>query len=221
MQFIMGAGLGALSFSAAMALIPSSIDLTSSLKSRLAINLLFIYPALLGLWVGWIRRSIPRAIFGFVTGIAAAGSAFIALYGTIVFVLPLRLLQAVVVVPCVLGGALSALLGTKTESWISGVPQRLVRGVIAGFVLGFTYGIIFVEVFPMSLPDYPYFKFTPYAFEDPMHTSAAWIFRLWISGTLALTISSALFLMVFCWAAGLNRTRSIGGGPSVATAAAS
>jgi hypothetical protein len=223
MLLIMGAGLGAISFSAAMALIPASIDSTHSLKWRLATNLFFIYPALLGLWVGWIRRSRPLAVFGVVFGIAAAGSAFIALHGTIVSVPPLRLHQIVVVVPCVLGGAMSALLGTKTESWISGVPQRLVRGIIAGFVLGFTYGMIFSQVFPMSLPEYPYFKFTPFPPTDPEDSpvSAAWIFRLWISGTLALTISSAVFLIVFHWSAGLNRARSVGGEPSVATEAAS
>ena len=214
---MMGAGLGAISFSAAMALIPASIDSTHSLKWRLATNLFFIYPALLGLWVGWIRRSKPWAVFGVVSGIAAAGSVFIALYGTIVSVLPLRLVQIVVVAPCVLGGAMSVLLGTKIESWMSGVPQRLVRGVIAGFVLGFTYGIIFSQAFPMSLPEYPYFKFTPFPPMDPADSSAAWIFRLWISGTLALTISSALFLMVFHRSAGLDRPRSAGGDPSVAT----
>ncbi|TWU51542.1 hypothetical protein Poly59_31340 [Rubripirellula reticaptiva] len=216
----MGAGLGAISFSAAIAMIPSSMDSTHSLKWRLATNLFLIYPALLGLWVGWIRRSKTWAVLGVVSGIAA-GSVFIALYGTIVSVLPLRLVQVVVVVPCVLGGAMSALLGTKTESWISGVPQRFVRGVIAGFALGFTYGIIFSQVFPMSLPEYPYFKFTPYPPTEPENSpvSAAWFFRLWISGTLALTISSALFLTVYHWSAGLSSARSVGCEPSVATPA--
>ena len=218
-MLIIGAGLGAISFSTAMALIPASIDSTHPLKWRLATNLFLIYPALLGLWVGWIRRSKTWAVLGVVSGVAATGAVFIALYGTIVSVLPLRLLQVVVVVPCVLGGAMSALLGTKTESWISGVPQRFVRGVIAGFALGFTYGIMFSQLFPMSLPEYPYFKFTPYPPTDPENSpvSAAWFFRLWISGTLALTISSAVFLIVFHWSAGLNRARSVGGEPSVAT----
>ena len=55
MLLMMGAGLGAISFSAAMALIPASIDSTHSLKWRLATNLFLIYTAFLGLWVGWIR----------------------------------------------------------------------------------------------------------------------------------------------------------------------
>lgn len=221
MLFLMGAGLGAISFSAATALIPFSFGLANSHSGTLAINLVFIYPALLGLWVGWIRRSARWAIFGFVTGMAAAGSVCIAVYGTIVFVLPLRLLQLAVVVPCVLGGAMSALLGTKTESRLSGALQRLVRGVIAGFLLGFIYGIIFVLLFPMSLPEYPYFKYTPFPnMHEPENLSAAWIFRLWISGTLAFTISSAFFLTVFYRSAGFSSTRSVGDERSVATEAA-
>lgn len=180
-----GAVLGAVSFLVAMALIPSNTNSPTTHDLRLANNLGFIYPPLLGLWAGWVRRSTLWAIFGFVAGLAI-GLAYYALCGT-------NFLAVMVGFPCILGGATSVLLGTKHDSWLSGMPQRLIRGLVAGFVLGFTYMLILNITFPFTSPGFPYSN----SVSD--HSSG-----MWIAGTFALTISSALYFWVFHWSAGLN-----------------
>lgn len=198
-----GSVLGAASFLLGMALIPSSIDSPSSHDLRLAQNLGFIYPPLLGLWAGWVRRSLPWAIFGILSGLSI-GLAYYALCST-------NFLAVMVGYPCILGGATSVLLGTKHHSWISGIPQRLARGLVAGFVLGFTYMLTLNIAFPFTSPGFPYSN----SVSD--HSTG-----MWIAGTSALSLSSALHLLVFHWSAGLtDYRRREGGEPNIAPASRS
>jgi hypothetical protein len=98
-MMIVGASLGAISFLIAMALIPSDTVSPTTHDLRLANNLGFIYPPLLGLWVGWVRRSTIWAVFGLSSG-CLIGLAYYALCGT-------NFLAVMVGFPCVLGGGTS------------------------------------------------------------------------------------------------------------------
>jgi hypothetical protein len=196
---IVGGAIGALSFLIAMALIPSDTASPTTHDLRLANNLGFVYPPLVGLWAGWVRRSTIWAIFGLISG-CLIGLAYYALCRT-------DFLAVMVGLPCTLGGATSVLLGTKHDLWISGIPQRLVKGLVAGFVLGFTYMVTLNIVFPFTSPNFPYDS----SVTD--HSSG-----MWIAGTVALTLASALYLPVFHWSAGLNEyTQHEGSEPSDAT----
>ena len=102
--------------------------------------------------------------------------------------------------PCLLGGATSVLLGTKHESWIVGIPERLAKGLLAGFVLGFTYMVLLSVLFAFTIRTYPY--------TASQHSSG-----MWSAGTLAMTVSSALYFLMFHWSAGLNDNTHEGGEP--------
>lgn len=196
---IVGGALGAISFWIAMALVPSDTASPTTHDLSLANNLGFVYPPLLGLWAGWIRRSTAWAIFGLISG-CLIGLAYYALCGT-------NFLAVMVGFPCILGGATSVLLGTRHDSWISGIPQRLIKGLVAGFVLGFTYMVTLNIVIPFTSPHFPYSS----SVTD--HSTG-----MWIAGTVAPSLASALYLPVFHWSAGLNEyTRHKGGEPSDAT----
>lgn len=184
-QLIAGAAFGAICFVIAMALVPSDTASPTTHDLELANNLGFIYPPLLGLWTGWVRRSLLWAVFGLVSGLAI-GLTYYALCGT-------NFLAVMVGFPCILGGATSVLLGTKHHSWIAGIPERLIRGLIAGFMLGFSYMLTLNIVFPFTSPGFPY-----------SNSVADHSTGMWIAGTVALSISSSLYLLVFHWSAGLN-----------------
>ncbi len=188
MLLLAGAALGSVSFLTAMTFIPTSADSTTTHDLRLANNLGFIYPPLLGLWVGWVRRSIPWAVYGLVSGLSI-GFAYYAFCGT-------NFLAVMVGFPCMFGGPTSVLLGTHRESWISGIPLRLIRGLVSGFVLGFTYMLALNITFPFTSPGFPFSN----SVSDHSH-------GMWVAGTFALTLASALYLPVFHWSAGLNDHR--------------
>ena len=182
---MVGGALGAISFLTAMALIPSNTASPTTHDLQLANNLGFIYPPLLGLWAGWVRRSTTWAIFGLVSGFIV-GLAYYLLCGT-------NFLAVMVGFPCILGGATSVLLGTKHHSWLAGIPQRLLKGLVAGFVLGFTYMLTLNILFPFTSPNFPY-----------RSSAADHSTGMWIAGTVALTLASTVYLLVFHWSAGLN-----------------
>jgi len=187
-QLLVGAILGAASFLVAMAFIPASVDSPMTYDLILANNLGFIYPPLLGLWAGWVRRSMFWGIFGCFAGLLI-GLAYYALCGT-------DFLAVMVVFPCLLGGATSVLLGTKHDSWLNGIAERFIWGLIAGFVLGFTYMFALMITYPFFSPIIARGK----TISD--HSTG-----MWFAGTFAMTLSSALYLLLFHWSAGLNDHR--------------
>jgi hypothetical protein len=178
-----GMAIGGISFLLAMALIPASVPSLSEHDLRLANHLGFIYPPLVGLWAGWVRRSVPWAVFGVISGLLIGGLYYV-LCGY-------DFLAVMVAFPCLLGGCGSVLLGTKHDSWIAGIPQRFLKGLVAGFVLGLVYavllnviGMFLLSRFPPSVADYS--------------------FMMWRAGTIAMVAASGLYFLLFHWSAGLH-----------------
>lgn len=192
---VVGVAVGAVSFLVSMALIPGNVESTSAHDLRLANHLGFIYPPLVGLWASWVRRSIPWAIFGVASGLLI-GAAYYALCGY-------NFLAVMVGFPCLLGGCGSVLLGTKHDSWFAGIPQRFLKGLVAGFALGFVYAVLLNVIGALTLP-----MFNP--------TVAAYSSMMWRAGTIAMTVGSGVYFILFHWSAGLHPTRETGSEPSPA-----
>ena len=178
-----GMAAGAGSFLVSMALIPSNVSSLSEHDLRLANHLGFVYPTVLALWASWVRRSLPWAIFGVISGLLI-GAAYYA-------ICRYNFLAVMVAFPCLLGGCTSVLLGTKNGSWIDGIPQRFFKGLVAGLVLGLLYAVLLnligagmISSFNVSLAEYSS--------------------MIWRAGTIAMTISSGLYFVLFHWSAGLR-----------------
>src|SRR5947209_2702842 len=73
--FAVGSVLGVICFFAAIALIPADVPNPSVHDLKLANNLGFIYPVVIGLWSAWVRRSMRWAAVAVVTGLGI-GVAF-------------------------------------------------------------------------------------------------------------------------------------------------
>lgn len=183
---LVGMAVGAVSFVISMFLIPSNVPSTTEHDLRLANHLGFIYPALVGLWAAWVRRSVPWAIIGVFSGLTI-GAAYYALCGEEFF-------AVMVWFPCLLGGCTSVLLGTKRDSWTKGVPQRFSKGLVAGFVLGFVYAVVlnvlgaFIFFILKGSPD----------------SVADYSSMMWRSGTIAMAAASGLYFILLHWSAGLH-----------------
>lgn len=180
---VVGMTIGGVSFLVSMFLIPSSVSSLSEHDLRLANHLGFIYPPLLGLWAAWIRRSVPWAVFGVISGILIGGAYY--------FLCGSNFLAVMVGFPCLLGGCTSVLLGTKHDSWIDGIPQRFLKGLVAGFVLGFVYAVLLNVIGA--------FMFT--GFSPSVGDYSA---MMWRAGTIAMVLASGLYFMLFHWSAGLQ-----------------
>jgi hypothetical protein len=178
-----GFAVGALSFMVAIALVPESV--TSRGKHDLALaNILgFFYPPLVGLWAAWIRRSIPWALLGVLTGLGI---------GFIYYLLCDYNFNAVMIgFPCFLGGVTSVLLGLKHSEWQHGIPQRFLKGIVTGFVLGITYTVLLNVLLFVLLP-------------NPKPTLTEYISTMWRAGPIAMGIASSLYFILFQWSAGIS-----------------
>lgn len=187
--FAVGLMVGAVSFLLSMALIPSSIQSISLHDLRLANHLGFIYPVMVGLWASWVRRSLPWAVVGVVSGLLI-GSIYYLLCG-------FNFLAVMVGFPCLLGGCTSVLLGTRHDRWTRGILERFFRGLIAGFALGFVYAVLlnvgaFLLLSPWRLGVEEY----------------SWM--MWRWGTVSMAIGSGLYFVLFHWSAGLHPIRENG-----------
>ncbi|MEL7500366.1 MAG: hypothetical protein AAFN77_22415 [Planctomycetota bacterium] len=100
-------------------------------------------------------------------------------------------LAVMVAFPCVLGGFASVLLGIKHDAMLSNIPKRFVRGLLAGLALGVSYAILLNILGFFFLP-----SFRP-SVSDYSH-------MMWRAGTIAMAISSALYLIMFHWSAAIN-----------------
>lgn len=186
---LVGIAVGAASFLVSMALIPRDVASLSEHDLRLANHLGFIYPPLVGLWASWVRRSIPWAIVGVLSGLAI-GAAYYALCGY-------NFLAVMVGFPCLLGGCTSVLLGTKHDAWIDGIPQRFLKGLAAGFALGIVYAVLLNVIGAFMLVG-----FKP--------SVADYSSMMWRAGTIAMSAASGLYFMLFHWSAGLHPTSKDG-----------
>jgi hypothetical protein len=180
---VVGMVIGAGSFLVSMGLIPSNVSSPAEQDLRLANHLGFIYPPLVGLWASWVRRSIPWAIFGVLSGLLI-GAAYYALCGY-------NFLAVMVGFPCLLGGCTSVLLGTKHGSWIDGILQRFLKGLVAGFALGIVYSVLLNGIGALML-------------FGPLPSVADYSSMMWRAGTIAMIAASGLYFLLFHWSAGLH-----------------
>jgi hypothetical protein len=131
---IAGAILGCVSFIVAIAAIPSDVASPSEHDLLLANYLGFLFPPLVGLWSGGVRRSWLWSGAGVTIGLAV-GAAYHLLCGH-------NFLAIMVAFPCLLGGAASVALGSGTRSWSAGILARIGKGLVAGLVLGSVYMVV-------------------------------------------------------------------------------
>jgi hypothetical protein len=179
--FCVGAMIGLISFVAAISLVPASVPNPSEHDRFLAINLGFIYPPIIGMWSGWMRRSVVWSVSGAITGV---------LIGGVYWILCSRFnfFATLFAYPCLLGGAASVAMGSGKRSWIDGIGSRLGKGLVAGFVLGFIYTVLL--------------NFQAFG-RMPQNTQEFHQMMIEI-GAVSMALASGLYLMLFVWATNLR-----------------
>ncbi|HEX3997502.1 MAG TPA: hypothetical protein VHX65_03015 [Pirellulales bacterium] len=180
--FFVGAILGCLSFIVAIAFVPSDLASPAQHDLLLANYLGFVFPPLVGLWSGMVRRSWWWSGTGFTIGLAI-GAAYRVLCGN-------DFLAVMVAFPCLLGGAASVALGTGARSSFDGILVRLGKGLLAGLELGFVYMVV-LNVMGIAW--------------IPIDSTAEYHRMMWQNGPVAMSIASGFYLVLFVWASNLKR----------------
>jgi hypothetical protein len=183
--------MGALCFLAAESLVPHEVSSPGEHDLLLANRLGFVYPPVVGLWLGWLQRSWLRALSGALLGILI-GFVYLWLCGR-------NFLAVMVAFPCLLGGAFAMLAGSNRDAWLAGLGARLGKGLVAGLVLGFTYMLLLNVVGTAFLPD----------FADQEDFTSRYVSMMWKAGTIALALASGPFLILLRWSVGLTRVRLV------------
>jgi hypothetical protein len=184
--FLCGAGVGALSFIVAEFLNPKSGVTPSQHDLALAHRIGFVFPALAGWWAGWLQRSLARMIAGMTIG-SGIGFIYASLCGT-----EFNFLAILMGFPCCCGGLLAMLLGSNRDSWLTGLPARFFKGLVAGLVCGVVYTVLLNIVTAILLP---------YDFSTHEYVRA-----MWRAGIPALGIAGGFFFLLLRWALKLNGT---------------
>jgi hypothetical protein len=189
--FLFGGALGASCFLLAEFLVPRQVNGPAEHDLLLAHRLGFIYAPLLGLWLGWLQRSWPRALLGAMLGVLIGGLYFL-LCGW-------NFLAVMVAFPCLLGGVFAMLLGSNCDPWLRGLGARLGKGLVAGFVLGVVYMVV-LNFVGASFPD---------SIQGGGDFTKRYVGIMWQAGPVALGLASGLFLILFRWAVGLTSMRLV------------
>src|SRR5262249_34310330 len=100
-------------------LVPRDVTSPGDHDIFLANRLGFIYASTTGLWLAWLQRSPRRAALAIVVGIGV-GLAYMWLCASRNF------LAIMVGFPCLLGGALAAILGSNRSPWLRDAGWRIV-----------------------------------------------------------------------------------------------
>lgn len=188
MVMLHGILLGMVAFLSAEVLVPKDVRTPGMHDFHLAVRLGYIFPPLVGLWLGWQFRSTKVAGLGVVVGVVVgaiyAWLCSVALYDLGDF------FHLQVTFPCVCGGIYAALVPTDPARWVAGLAARLIKGLLAGFVLGFVYmmvlsigGLFFLGI-------------------GVRHAVDEYVGMMWAVGPVALAIATALFLPLLRWAVG-------------------
>ncbi|MEO1525311.1 MAG: hypothetical protein AAFX06_07735 [Planctomycetota bacterium] len=186
---VAGAFLGVATYLLSLGLVPSTVTTPGEHDLRLANYLGFVYPVVVGLWVAWYRRSNRWAILGVSIGLAVGVFYYVLCNARNFFVIML-------VLPCLLGGLMSVLLGRGADSSHNGASQRLLKGLLAGLVLGVVYTVL-LNVFGFFV-----------GFFARMNM-ASYIDMMWRAGPAAMGFASMAYLPLFQWSIGLGRRRSV------------
>jgi len=192
--FLWGFGIGFCSYLLSEFLVPRNVPSPADHDLALANRLGFIFPPAVGLWLGWLQRSPGRAGIGFLAGV---------LVGLIYLGLSEKNFLAVMVgFPCLCGGVFAGIVGSNRDPWISGLPARVGKGLVAGLVLGFVYMVVLNVVCAMV-------RVSPDSAGGPESMTASYIATMWKAGPVALGVSGGLFLILVRWAIGSSRIRLI------------
>lgn len=181
--FLVGAVIGGISFVVSLMLVPVSVANLTEHDLRLANHLGFIFPVLIGVWTGYVRRSIARGVLGVICGVVI-GVFYYMLCESRDF------LAIMVGFPTLLGGFTSILLGRNYSPIFLSAMLRFFKGIAAGFVLGLCYMVI-LNSSPMSF-----------------NSVASYHQSMWSAGLIAMTFASGLYLMLFHWSANLYPSKS-------------
>jgi hypothetical protein len=188
--FLSGLAIGVVCYLLAEWLTPQQINSSGHHDILLANRLGFIYTPVVGLWLGWLQRSWPRALLGAAVGILigfiymwlCSGGNFLAI---------------MIGFPCLLGGVLAVAAGSNRSPWLSDSGIRLGKGLLAGLVLGFVYMFILNVVGAIVRDDAD-------AYSDH---KTAYVRMMWRAGPVALGLASALFFILMRWAVDLTRVK--------------
>jgi|GEM_PF-2520907 len=151
----------------------------------LTIRVGFIYIPLVGLWLGWLQRSVPRATTGMLIGLSLA-----ILYMCLCNAVQNALLF-MIGFPCILGGAMACLVGSNSSQWKKQIFGRTLRGLLSGLVMGTAYAVV-LNVAGLFL----------YSYNGPH--SIAYVRMMWQAGPLALGVCSSIFFVLVTWSVGLS-----------------
>lgn len=183
---LQGLGLGLIAFGMAELSLPhGALDPTSH-DVTLAQRLGLIYTPAAGAWLGWLQRSPKRALAGALAGLAIGAVYFVLCMGE-------NFLAIMVGFPMLLGGGLSALVGSNRSVGVAAFFARLAKGLVAGFVLGFAYMFLLNTILNMVVP--------------PQRLYESYVYQMWTGGLPAMGVASALFLVLLRWSVGLVRLR--------------
>lgn len=183
--------IGLVSFVLAMSLIPSNAGNPGVHDRYLAQRLGWIFPLLVALWLGWVQHSVLKTLLALLIGTTIG-----MLYGELSKE-PSDFFAIMVAFPCACGGLFAALVGSITSSWWNGLFLRLLKGLLAGSVLGFVYmvilnvGILFAGGFAFGPEPVPLKEYRQ---------------SMWQVGPWALGFASALFLPLLGWAVRLRKS---------------
>jgi hypothetical protein len=184
--FGMGAVAGAVSFVVANSTIP--VGSPSQHDLILAHHIGYIFPAMAGLWAGWIQKSLARMIAGMMCG-SMVGWAYATLCGD-----EFNFFAIMMGYPAICGGGLALLIGSNRDDWLAGSLGRLWRGTVAGLVCGIVYmvalniGMAFFISWPLV---------------DETYCRA-----IWKAGPPALALGGGLFFLLLRWALRLSQPAS-------------
>jgi hypothetical protein len=151
----------------------------------LANNLGFLFPPLVGLLVGYTRRSWGWAMAGSFIGFVMGGRYYL-LCGH-------NFLGVMMAFPCLLGGAACMALGIEERSWRDRIFARFGKGLVAGLVLG---SVCMVVLNVLGL------NWLPLAILLPSTPEDRWM--MWQGGPVAMNLASGFYLVLFLWASVLN-----------------
>jgi hypothetical protein len=187
--FVVGAVLGLVSFLVSIAMVPRSVPNPSVHDLTLAKILGFVFPPLIGLWSGWVRRSWLWAAAGVAVGLGI-GLCYALLCGNEFLFVPITM-----AFPCFLGGVASLFLGMTRGSWFTNALARFGKGLVAGLVLGFVYTALLNLLGLFMLPF------------DSGRSTSDYIAMMWRAGPISMSVASGLYLMLFQWSSNFRQSK--------------
>ena len=181
---LVGLVAGVATYALAERLLPSTGLGLTEFDLLLARRLLWLYSAAVAVWLGWLQRSWRRGLYGIGIGVVL-GAAYTGTSESSSVM--------VVAVPCALGGAYSALVGSNHSQGLAGLFGRIARGLAAGFVLGAAYLAVLTWLTSrLVIPD------VTGLIQDCIAMTRD-------TGPIAFGVASALFFPLVRWAVGLTR----------------